>query len=150
MVRVEVEDPVPDLEFTDVDVPLDVIRAVRELADVLDPDGEPVWVFEALIDTEGVPQAVVVFDTPGVFDIVDDPVEVFVVDIEEVVVFVLDIDLVFRGDPVCVLDAAIVLDPYGEDVLVFDGAPEKVPIVVIRDEDVVTAVFVPRRDGARD
>jgi len=42
MLRVEVEDAVPDLEFTDVEVPLGDIMAVRELADVLDPDGDPV------------------------------------------------------------------------------------------------------------
>jgi len=97
-----------------------------------------------------VPHAVVVFDKPGDFDILDDPVEVFVVVIDVVVVFVVVIDFVIKAELVCVLDAAMVLEAYGEEVLVFDGAPENVGIYVIKEDDVKAAVFVAARDGTVD
>jgi hypothetical protein len=150
IVRLEVEDAVADLETKGVEVPLGDIRDVREIAGLLDWEGEPVAVFEPLIDTDDVPLTVDVLDFAGEWVILGDPDEVFVVDIEEVVVLVFFIDLVIKAELVCVFDAIIVFDLYGDDVLVFDGAPEDVGARVIKGDNVTKAVFVARRDGGTD
>ena len=143
---VVVDELVAVLEDAILTVAVLVTRGERETRDVLDPDGDPVWVLEGRIETVVLVVPDLVFDIGGDRVSVGDPVDVLEVETDPVDVFVPGIVLVAKADPVDVFVGAIEFDLSAEELDVVEGAIDLVADCVNSAVGVSAAILVGRRE----